>query len=71
MRPSQVSRFMKWRDEQPRYREALREVLALSEAAEGAAPEEGLALEARWKEARERLLAIERELLAEWELARG
>lgn len=70
MRPSRISRFMEWRDAQPRYQEALREVLGLSEEAERAAPELGEELEARWARARARLLEIEGELLREFEARR-
>lgn len=68
MRPSRISRFMKWRDAQPRYQTLLRELLALSEQAERASSEaEREDIEARWKEAKEWLLALEKVLIAEWE----
>lgn len=71
MRPGAVSKFMDWRDQQPEYREALREVLAYAEEAERRGEEEDEALERAWKEARAKLLAVERALLARWEARRG
>jgi hypothetical protein len=59
---------MRWRDEQPEYQAALREVLSYAEKAEQAGDESQV--ENEWRAARENLLAVERTLLARWEQER-
>jgi hypothetical protein len=69
MRPPKVSQFMKWRDEQGEYQIALQRVLQLSEEAEIL---EAQGIESHptledWKMARERLLEVEKQLIARFE----
>lgn len=69
MRPAKISQFMKWRDSQPLYQNALRAVLACTEEVERleAQGREDAEVEARWKKANEALREVEQALLSQWE----